>query len=76
MPALGGEQRAPDERILSLLMLLLEARGPVSRAEIFQRIDSYRTKDPAAGERKFERDKKELRALGVPIIQDEDDENL
>ena len=75
-PALGGEQRAPDERILSLLMLLLEARGPVARAEIFQRIDSYRTKDPAAGERKFERDKKDLRALGVPIIQDEDDENL
>jgi proteasome accessory factor B len=72
----GGSHPAPDERILSLLMLLLEARGPVSRAEIFQRIVSYRTKNPAAGERKFERDKKDLRALGVPIVQDEDDENL
>jgi proteasome accessory factor B len=57
-------------------MLLLEANRPVARAEIFQRIDAYRTKNPAAGERKFERDKKDLRALGVPIEQDEEDENL
>ena len=63
----GGSQQAPDQRILSLLMLLLDARGPVAREEIFQRIPAYRTKSPAAGERKFERDKKDLRALGVPI---------
>ena len=75
----AGEEvsrQGPDERILSLLMLLLEANRPVARAEIFQRIDAYRTKNPAAGERKFERDKKDLRALGVPIEQDEEDENL
>jgi hypothetical protein len=64
--------RPPDERILSLLMLLLDAQGPVSRAEIFQRIPAYRTTNPVAGERKFERDKDELRALGVPLIQEQE----
>jgi proteasome accessory factor B len=72
----GGFRQAPDERILSLLMLLLEARRPVAREEIFQRIDAYRTREPAAGERKFERDKKDLRALGVPIEEDEENKNL
>jgi proteasome accessory factor B len=64
-----GSQQSPDQRVMSLLMLLLEAQGPVSREEIFQRIPSYRTADPLAGERKFERDKEELRAVGVPIEQ-------
>jgi proteasome accessory factor B len=75
-PVAEVSQQGPDERILSLLMLLLEANRPVARAEIFQRIAAYRTKNPAAGERKFERDKKDLRALGVPIEQDEEDESL
>ncbi len=44
----------------------------MSRAEIFQRIPAYRTTNPAAGERKFERDKDELRALGVPLIQEQE----
>jgi len=64
--------RPPDERILSLLMLLLDAQGPVSRAEIFQRIPAYRTTNPTAGERKFERDKDELRALGVPLVEQQE----
>jgi proteasome accessory factor B len=64
--------RPPDERILSLLMLLLDAEGPVSRAEIFQRIPAYRTAKREAGERKFERDKDELRALGVPLVQEQE----
>ncbi len=65
-------RQPPDERILSLLMLLLEANRPVSRAEIFQRIDAYRKVKPAAAERKFERDKKDLRTLGVPIEEHEE----
>ncbi len=69
----AGEEQRPDERILSLLLLLLDARRPVSRAEIFAAIAAYRTKNPAAGERKFERDKKDLRELGVPIQVPEDD---
>lgn len=69
----GRDSRHPaDERILSLLMMLLEANGPVSRSEIFERVAAYRTRIPAAGERKFERDKKDLRALGVPIEEHEE----
>lgn len=65
----------PDERILQLLLLLIGAGRPVSRAEIFEAIAAYRTRNPAAGERKFERDKKELRELGVPIEESEDEED-
>jgi proteasome accessory factor B len=65
-----------DERVLQLLLYLLNAGGPVSRADIFEAIDAYRTRNPAAGERKFERDKKDLRELGVPIEEPEDGANL
>lgn len=51
-------------------MLLLDAEGPVARAEIFQRIPAYRTAKPATGDRKFERDKDELRVLGVSLVQE------
>jgi predicted DNA-binding transcriptional regulator YafY len=70
--ATTSEPRA-DERILQLLLLLLDAGNPTSRAEIFDAIPAYRTRNPAAGERKFERDKKELRELGVPIEEPEDE---
>jgi len=62
----------PDERILSL-MLLLMGGDRKSREEIFAAIPAYVTKKTEAGERKFERDKKELRALGIAIDEDEDD---
>ena len=65
----------PDERILQLLLMLIAAERPVSRAEIFAAIPSYRTRLPAAGERKFERDKKDLLELGVPIELAEDEPN-
>jgi proteasome accessory factor B len=66
----------PDERVLQLLLLLLNAPGPVSRAEIFDAIEAYRTKNRAAGERKFERDKKDLRELGVPIDEPREGANF
>jgi proteasome accessory factor B len=59
--------------VLQLLLLLMEAERPVSRAAIFEAIAAYRTRVPSAGERKFERDKKELRELGVPIEEPDDD---
>jgi proteasome accessory factor B len=62
-----------DERILQLLLLLLDAGVPMSRAEIFERIRAYQTKKPEAGERKFERDKDDLRTLGV-IIEESNEE--
>jgi proteasome accessory factor B len=65
----------PDERVLQLLLILIGAGRPVSRAEIFEAIEAYRTRSPAAGERKFERDKKELRELGVPIEEPDEEPN-
>lgn len=63
---------SPDERILSL-MLLLMGGDRMSREEIFAAIPAYVTRKSEAGERKFERDKKELRELGVSIEEDSED---
>ena len=71
-----GQAAAPDQRMLQLLLLLLNAGRPVSRAEIFAAIPGYRTAKPAAGERKFERDKKDLRDIGVALEETEPDSNV
>ena len=56
------------ERLLNLVFALMASGQPVSRAAISASIPGY---DPSAGqaafERMFERDKDELRGLGVPI---------
>jgi proteasome accessory factor B len=56
------------ERLLNLVFALMGSGQPVSRASIAASIPGY---DPAAGqaafERMFERDKDELRGLGIPI---------
>jgi len=56
------------ERLLNLVFALMGSGQPVSRAAIAATIPGY---DPTAGqaafERMFERDKDELRGLGVPI---------
>jgi proteasome accessory factor B len=54
------------ERLLNLTALLLETRRPLSAAEIRDRIGSY-PEDTDAFRRKFERDKDDLRGMGVPI---------
>jgi proteasome accessory factor B len=69
---IAASNRPPDERILSLLMLLLDEQRPVSRTEIFQLIPGYKNVGREAAERKFERDKDELRALGVPLVQEQE----
>lgn len=57
------------ERLLNVVIALLAARAPVSRAVIQRSVAGY---DPdastAAFERMFERDKDELRAMGIPVI--------
>jgi proteasome accessory factor B len=65
-----------EERILQLLLLLLDADRGVSRTEIFDVIAAYRTAKSAAGERKFERDKKDLRDIGVPLRESESEPHL
>ena len=56
-----------SERLLNLLITLLVSRTYVSKARIREVIEDYRGAAPDAFEKMFERDKEELRSLGVPI---------
>ena len=55
------------ERIMNLTICLLLARRFVDKAYIRQMIEGYHGLSDAAFERTFERDKDELRRLGVPV---------
>ena len=55
------------ERLINLTMALLATRRFLSKDEIFERVAGYTGKRDAV-ERMFERDKDDLRALGI-IIQ-------
>lgn len=56
------------ERLLNLVFCLMSARRAVSRADIQRTISGYGADQSAAAfERMFERDKDELRAMGVPV---------
>lgn len=56
------------ERLLNLVIALLSTRAPLSRATIQAKVAGYDSDaSVAAFERMFERDKEELRAMGVPI---------
>jgi proteasome accessory factor B len=56
------------ERLLNLVSCLLAARTPVPFSEIRGNVVGYDDgADPEAMEKRFDRDKAELRALGVPI---------
>ncbi len=60
------------ERWLNLLAFLLDRRSPVPREEILSQVDDYKRdwRDKGKREsvrRKFERDKQELKALGIVI---------
>ena len=58
-------------RWLDLIAFLLNRRYPVTREEIFDHVRGYTaggmSKDPESRRRQFERDKDELRALGIGI---------
>ena len=56
-----------SERIMNLTICLLMARRFVERAQIRQAVEGYAGLSDAAFERTFERDKDELRSLGVPV---------
>jgi proteasome accessory factor B len=55
------------ERLVNLTVALLEARRPLTLAELKQRTGYYTQEDAESGRRMFERDKDDLRRLGVPI---------
>lgn len=54
------------ERLLNLIAALLDAARPLSAEELRQRVDGY-AENLAAFRRAFERDKEELRAMGIPL---------
>jgi proteasome accessory factor B len=55
------------ERLVNLLLMLLSARKPVSAEQIRAVVPGYDQDDNDAFHRMFERDKEELRELGVPV---------
>ncbi|NDB18591.1 MAG: hypothetical protein EB027_04920, partial [Actinobacteria bacterium] len=59
-------------RQFTLLMLLHSRASAISRAEIFERLADYYPDSDEARERMFERDKQDLRALGVVLDAVED----
>lgn len=55
------------ERQLNLIAVLLEARVPVTLEEIRENVSGYKQDDLNSFKRMFERDKRELRDMGIPI---------
>ena len=55
------------ERLVNLLLMLLSARRPVTVDEVRSVVPGYDQDDYEAFRRMFERDKDELRELGVPL---------
>jgi proteasome accessory factor B len=55
------------ERLVNLLLMLLSARRPVTVEQIRAVVPGYEQDDDDAFRRMFERDKDELRDLGVPL---------
>lgn len=59
--------QAKSERLMNLVICLLVSRGYVPKSRIRQVVGGYGEQSPDAFERMFERDKEELRELGIPI---------
>ena len=73
-PVAPSAASAKTERLLNLVLVLLSARRPVSKAQIRALVPQYgASASTEAFERMFERDKDELRELGVPLVTEEID---
>jgi proteasome accessory factor B len=59
--------QAKSERLMNLVICLLVSRGFVPKTRIRQVVGGYGDQSDEAFERMFERDKEELRELGIPI---------
>ncbi len=60
-------QTRKSERLMNLVICLLVARTYVGKAKIREVVEGYRGTSDDAFEKMFERDKDDLRELGVPI---------
>ncbi len=58
---------AKSERLLNLVILLLVARNYTTKEQIRTLMEPYRASSDEAFDRMFERDKDDLRALGIPL---------
>jgi predicted DNA-binding transcriptional regulator YafY len=62
-------QKDRTERLLNLLFALMASSRPVPKSFLREAVEAYReSPSDEAFERMFERDKEELRSMGVPII--------
>ncbi|WP_455432429.1 helix-turn-helix transcriptional regulator [Thermocatellispora tengchongensis] len=59
--------RRKTERLLNLVICLLATRRPLSAEQIRQAVPGYDREGDEAFQRMFERDKNELREIGIPI---------
>ena len=55
------------ERLVNLVVALLDTRRPLSRQEVRQRVGGY-SDDEDNFHRNFERDKELLRQMGIPVV--------
>jgi proteasome accessory factor B len=63
-----SERIERTERLLNLVIALMASESAVSRADIHRQIPGYsQTASESAFERMFERDKDELRSMGIPV---------
>jgi proteasome accessory factor B len=67
-----AEAVSNEERLFSLVLALLATETGLTKADILQSVQGYRQKYRASGsnaslERQFERDKEDIRDLGVPL---------
>ncbi|GAA3614985.1 WYL domain-containing protein [Marihabitans asiaticum] len=67
--AVSNTPRAKTERLMNLTMCLLSTRRALPKARIRTMVESYAgVASDEAFERMFERDKDELRELGIPLV--------
>ncbi|MGB5951192.1 MAG: WYL domain-containing protein [Ornithinimicrobium sp.] len=64
---------AKTERLLNLVIALLYTKAPLSKSRIRGAVPQYQASGDEAFDRMFERDKDELRALGIPLRTQEID---
>ncbi|GAA8847400.1 WYL domain-containing protein [Helicobacter pylori] len=63
---------AKTERLLNLTMSLLSTRIPLPKQRIRRMVEAYRSvESDEAFDRMFERDKEDLRAMGIPLVTEE-----
>lgn len=62
---------AKTERLLNLVLVLLYTRRPLTKARIRSLVPQYGQGSAEAFDRMFERDKDDLRELGIPLVTED-----